>query len=99
MRIWLDPEKMRVRGLTPDDVMEAVESQNMAVSAGSVGAPPTPSDGQFEFTLTAQGRLTTPEEFGSIVIKTTPEGEMLHLSDVPHRAWQPELRRVGSRVG
>lgn len=82
MRIWLDPEKMRVRGLTPDDVMEAVESQNMAVSAGSVGAPPTPSDGQFEFTLTAQGRLTTPEEFGSIVIKTTPEGEMLHLSDV-----------------
>lgn len=82
MRIWLEPEKMRVRGLTPDDVMSAVRSQNMAVSAGSVGASPTPADQQFEFTLTAQGRLTTPQEFGDIIIKTTPEGEMLRLKDV-----------------
>ena len=54
MRVWLDPEKMRVRGISPSDVMAAIESQNMEVSAGSVGAPPDASGQQFEFTLTAQ---------------------------------------------
>ncbi len=82
MRIWLDPEKMRVRGLTPSDVIEVVQSQNMEVSAGSVGAQPAPGNEQFEFTLTTQGRLVTPEEFGNIVIRSTPGGEILRLRDV-----------------
>ncbi len=56
MRVWLDPEKMRVRGVTPADVTAAIESQNMEVSAGSVGAPPAADGQQFEYTLTARGR-------------------------------------------
>ena len=82
MRIWLDPEKMRVRGLTPDDVMEIVRSQNMEVSAGSVGAQPAPGNEQFEFTLTTKGRLTTTEEFGNIVLRSSPGGDILRLRDV-----------------
>lgn len=82
MRIWLDPEKMRVRGLTPSDVIEIVQSQNMEVSAGSVGAQPAPGNEQFEFTLTTQGRLITPEEFGNIVLKSSTGGDILRLRDV-----------------
>ena len=82
MRIWLDPEKMRVRGLTPSDVITAVESQNMEVSAGSVGSQPAPVHDAFEFTLTTEGRLTTPEQFGDIVIKTGADGQLLRLKDV-----------------
>ena len=82
MRVWLDPEKMRVRGLTPDDVYSAIQSQNMEVSAGNVGAPPTGTHNQFQFTLTSQGRLKTAEEFGNIVIRTDADGSMLRLRDI-----------------
>ena len=82
MRVWLDPEKMRVRGLTPSDVYSAIQSQNMEVSAGNVGAPPSNSISQFQFSLTSQGRLKTPEEFGNIVIATNADGSMLRLRDV-----------------
>ncbi|MDE5845690.1 MAG: multidrug efflux RND transporter permease subunit [Muribaculaceae bacterium] len=82
MRVWLDPEMMRVRRITPADVMSAIQSQNMAVSAGSVGAPPVSNDAAFQFTLTSQGRLQTPEEFADIVIRSNPDGSMLRLGDV-----------------
>lgn len=81
MRIWLDPEAMRIRGLEPAEVMTAIQGQNMQVSAGSVGDPPVNSGNQFEFTVTSQGRLTTPEEFANIVIRTDGNG-MLRLRDV-----------------
>ena len=82
MRVWLDPEMMRVRQITPADVMSAIQSQNMAVSAGSVGAPPVSNDAAFQFTLTSQGRLQTPQEFADIVIRSNPDGSMLRLGDV-----------------
>lgn len=81
MRVWLDPEKMRVRGLTPTDVMAAIESQNMEVSAGSVGAPPTDMEQQFEFTLKSQGRLADADEFGNIIIRSDESG-VLRLRDI-----------------
>ncbi len=82
MRVWLDPEKMRVRGVTPADVTAAIESQNMEVSAGSVGAPPAADGQQFEYTLTARGRLTDADEFGNIVIRTGSDGAILRLKDI-----------------
>lgn len=82
MRVWLDPEKMRARGLTPSDVMDAIESQNMQVSAGSVGSEPLAGPEAFEFSLTSQGRLVTAKEFGNIIIRSTPDGEMLRLRDI-----------------
>ncbi len=81
MRVWLDPEMMRVRGVTPDDVMAAIRSQNMEVSAGSVGAPPVNGDEAFQFTLVSKGRLITADEFANIVIRSDGN-KMLRLRDV-----------------
>lgn len=82
MRIWLKPEAMRVRGLTPADVASAIQAQNIQIGAGSVGAPPVDTPESFQYTLTAQGRLTTPEQFGNIVIRTGDDGSLLRLKDV-----------------
>ena len=82
MRVWLDPEIMRIRKLTPADVYSAIQSQNMEVSAGTVGEPPLDRKEAFQFTLTAKGRLTTPDECGNIVIKTLPDGKYLRLKDI-----------------
>lgn len=82
MRVWLDPEKMRVRGLSPADVVSMIQSQNMAVSAGQAGAPPGDANTQFQYTLTSQGRLTQASQFADIVLRTNPDGSMLRLGDI-----------------
>ncbi|MDE5918266.1 MAG: multidrug efflux RND transporter permease subunit [Duncaniella sp.] len=82
MRIWLDPDKMHIRGLTVSDVTEMIRSQNLEVSAGSVGTPPVKEDVQMQYTLTAKGQLQTAEEFGNIVLRSNPDGSILHLKDV-----------------
>ena len=82
MRVWLDPDKMQVRGLTPADVMAMIQSQNLEVSAGSVGTPPVDNGVDFEFTLTAQGQLQTAEEFSNIILRAEPDGSLLHLKDI-----------------
>lgn len=82
MRVWMKPDVMRVRGLVPTDVFNAIRSQNLDVSAGSVGQPPTNESGDFQFTLTSKGRLTSAEEFGNIIIRALPEGGYLRLKDV-----------------
>ncbi len=84
MRVWLDPEKMQMRGLTPSDVAAMIQSQNLEVSAGSVGTPPAESFVETQFTLTAQGQLQTAEEFGNIVLRANPDGSILHLRDIAH---------------
>lgn len=82
MRVWLDPEKMRVRGLTPADVSAMIQSQNLEVSSGSVGTPPAPTGVEFEFTLTSDGQLQTAEQFGNIILRTDSNGSMLRLKDI-----------------
>lgn len=82
MRIWLDPDAMNIRGITPADVISAIEAQNMEVSAGTVGAPPVSTPDAFQFTLTSKGRLTTPEQFGDIILRQGANGALLRLKDV-----------------
>lgn len=82
MRVWLDPAAMQVRGITPADVVSAIESQNMEVSAGTVGAPPMTTDAPFQFTLTSKGRLQTAGQFADIILRTGADGSMLRLKDV-----------------
>ena len=82
MRLWLDPNKVAARGLTAGDVVRAVREQNVQVSAGQLGAEPTPVDSDFLVSINAQGRLSTEEEFGNIVIKSGANGEIVRLSDV-----------------
>lgn len=80
MRVWLDPELMQAHNVTPADVQAAIESQNMEVGAGSVGNPPD-DNAEFSFTLTTKGRLSSPDEFANIVIRSDKTG-MLRLRDV-----------------
>jgi HAE1 family hydrophobic/amphiphilic exporter-1 len=82
MRIWIDPDKAASRGLNAEDIVAALRAQNVQVAAGSIGAPPFGRGGSgFELNVQAQGRLTTPEQFGAIVIKANGEA-ITRVSDV-----------------
>src|SRR3954470_1995885 len=69
MRIWMDPEKLKARNLTTEDVLAAVREQNVQVAAGQVGQYPSPADQAFQYNVTTLGRLSDPEEFGAIILK------------------------------
>ncbi|WP_454852999.1 multidrug efflux RND transporter permease subunit [Rhizobium binxianense] len=82
MRIWLDPDKMLGLRLTADDVVTAIEAQNAQVSAGRIGAQPNPITQQTSATVLVQGQLTSPGEFGAIVLRANPDGSSVRLRDV-----------------
>lgn len=82
MRVWLDPDQLRGLGLTPQDVNNAIQSQSVQAALGQIGAPPLKDEQQFQYTITAQGRLTTPEEFGNIIVRSGDDGGLLYLKDV-----------------
>ena len=79
MRIWLDPDQLRSKDLTTDEVIGAVQQQNVQVAAGQVGQPPIPPGQAFQYSVTTKGRLLSPEEFEGIVIKTDADGRMVRL--------------------
>ena len=83
MRIWLKPDKLAALGMTAADVLAALTEQNAQVAAGVVGVPPQEKAQPFEYTVLVQGRLSKPEEFADIIVKTTPgNGAVVHLKDV-----------------
>jgi multidrug efflux pump len=83
MRIWLDPEKVSARGLTAQDVVQAIQEQNVQVAAGTVGAQPVPVGATaFQYTVNTQGRLADEAAFGEIVIKTGADGRITRVRDV-----------------
>ena len=82
MRIWLDPDRIKSLGMSPSDVVAAVQSQNRQAALGRLGAPPTYDDQQIQFTLTTQGQLKDVREFEQIVIKYKDDGTLVYLRDV-----------------
>jgi multidrug efflux pump len=82
MRMWLDPQKLSARGLTTNDILAAVREQNVQVAAGQIGQPPVPAGQDFQYTMSTLGRLTDPEQFADIIIKTGTSGEVTRLRDV-----------------
>ena len=82
MRVWLDPGKLASRKLIAQDVVRALQEQNLQVAAGQVGMPPSRADQPYQLAVRAQGRLIEPSEFGDIVIQRGPDGELVRLSDV-----------------
>ena len=83
MRIWLDPEAMRIRNISPQQVYQSIQSQNMEVSAGYIGQPiGQDNNNAFQYTLNVQGRLKSPEQFGNIIIRREQDGAMLRLKDI-----------------
>jgi HAE1 family hydrophobic/amphiphilic exporter-1 len=82
MRVWLDPNKLQVRGLMPQDVIQAIQQQSQQVTAGQVGAPPTPPGQAFQYTLNVNGRLDDKTEFEDIIVKTGNSGDVTRVRDV-----------------
>ena len=82
MRVWLDPQKVAERGLSPGDVVREIRAQNVEAATGTVGASPSVPDLDLQLPVNAQGRLTTEEEFGDIVVKTGQNGEITRLRDI-----------------
>ncbi|PCE32777.1 efflux RND transporter permease subunit [Burkholderia ubonensis] len=82
MRIWLDPNRLASRGLTASDAIAAVREQNVQVSAGQLGAEPSPKATDFLVSINVRGRLRTVQEFGDIVLRNGDDGQVVKLSDV-----------------
>src|SRR5499427_232589 len=82
MRVWLDPNKLQVRGLVPQDVIQAIQQQSQQVSAGQVGSPPTPPGQAFQYTLNVNGRLEDASQFENIIVKTGGNGDVTRVRDV-----------------
>jgi HAE1 family hydrophobic/amphiphilic exporter-1 len=83
MRIWLQPDKLALLGLTPGDVVNALQEQNIQIAAGSVGAPPQNSLQAFEYTVFTNSRLSTEAQFRDIIVRTKPsDGSIVYLKDV-----------------
>ncbi len=82
MRIWLDPEKLAIRNLTAGDVIDALRGQNVQVAAGVINQPPVPQPGAFQLNVETEGRLTTPEAFGNIIVKSEENGRVVRVRDV-----------------
>ncbi|HEX2584477.1 MAG TPA: efflux RND transporter permease subunit [Steroidobacteraceae bacterium] len=82
MRIWLDPNKLNAYSLTPGDIISAVQAQNAQVSIGQLGGMPSVPGQQLNATITAMGRLQTPEQFSNIIVRSNYRGSVLRLGDV-----------------
>ncbi len=82
MRIWFDMDRLVALNLAPADIIAVIQSQNVQAAVGRVGARPTSDATQFQLSVQTQGRLTTPEQFGNIVIRANPDGSVLRVHDV-----------------
>src|SRR5579883_2323547 len=82
MRLWVKPDQLSKLGVTVPDVVSAIQSQNTVNPAGQIGMNPVPKGQEFTYSVKAQGRLTSPEEFGDIVIRETPDGGTVRVKDV-----------------
>ncbi len=82
MRIWVRPDTLARLQLTVLDVVNAIQAQNVVNPAGQIGAEPAPPGQEFTYNVTAQGRLTTPEQFGEIIVRAEPDGSLVRVKDV-----------------
>lgn len=82
MRIWLNPDRLAIRNVTPSDIVAAIQAQNIQVAAGSVGAEPLEKKEAYQYTLETKGLLIDEEEFGNIIVKALPDGKYLRIKDL-----------------
>jgi HAE1 family hydrophobic/amphiphilic exporter-1 len=82
MRVWLDPGKLKARDLTTQDVVAAIQEQNVQVAAGQIGQPPVPEDQTFQYPINTLGRLSDVDQFEDIIVKTGPDGSMIRVKDI-----------------
>ena len=82
MRVWVQTDRLTGLNLTTDDIVKAIQSQNAQAAVGRIGARPVSDDQQFQLNIQTKGRLTSPEEFAQIILRTNPDGSVLRLGDV-----------------
>src|SRR5881398_44420 len=82
MRLWVKPDQLAKLGITVPDIITAVQKQNTVNPAGQIGGEPIPNGQKFTYTVRAQGRLQTPEEFGEIVVRANPDGSFVRVKDI-----------------
>ena len=82
MRLWVKPDQLAKLGITVPDVVSAIQTQNTVNPAGQIGAAPIPKGQEFTYSVRAQGRLTSPEEFEQIVVRENPNGGVVRVKDV-----------------
>src|SRR5271170_4146237 len=82
MRLWVNPDQLAKLGITVTDIANAIKAQNTVNPAGQVGGEPAPRDQQFTYAVLAQGRLASPEEFGNVIVRETPNGGIVRVKDV-----------------
>jgi HAE1 family hydrophobic/amphiphilic exporter-1 len=84
MRVWIKPDMLGKLGLVPADIISAIKEQNIQAPAGKIGGAPTPKEQEFTTTLSAPGRLVTPEDFENIIIRQTATGAVVRVKDIGH---------------
>src|SRR5262249_25605061 len=94
-RAWLDPDKMAALGIDVSDVLTAISEQNLQVAAGQIGQPPAPKGQQFQLTVNTLGRLTTPEQFGDIILKAAQGNPLVQSSPTGMTALRPASGSIG----
>jgi hydrophobic/amphiphilic exporter-1 (mainly G- bacteria), HAE1 family len=82
LRVWLDPDKLASYGLTSSDVVQAIQAQNVQVSSGAIGQEPTTSGGAFQITVNTQGRFQDVAQFRRVIVRSTPNGQLVRVQDV-----------------
>jgi multidrug efflux pump len=82
MRLWLKPEKLNAYNLAPSDVMQAVRAQNVQLATGELGQAPAEQGQQFNAVIVTRGRMTTPQEFGDVIVRAKPDGSTVRVRDV-----------------
>ena len=98
MRVWVDPQKLVGYGLSMSQVNSALASQNMVISGGLLGSPPNPDSQRTVAPLTVNGQLTTPEEFGAIVLRANPDGSSVRIRDVARVELGSDNYQFGARL-
>ena len=98
MRVWLRPDRLAQLGMTPTDVVNAIQDQNIQAPAGQIGAAPSPPGQEFTYTVRAPGKFTTPEEFGDIIVRQTEDGAVVRIKDVGSVELGSEYYKAFSRM-
>jgi HAE1 family hydrophobic/amphiphilic exporter-1 len=98
MRYWVKPDQLAKLNLTVADIVTAIQAQNTVNPAGQIGAEPAPQGQDFTYSVRAQGRLASPEEFGAVVLRANPDGSMVRLRDVARVELGAQLYNVLGRL-
>jgi multidrug efflux pump len=98
MRIWLNPDRLHAYGLSPAQVLATVQSQNVQVATGSIGAVPTVPDQQMSINVSVPGRFTSQEQFENIILRTDPNGTTVRLRDVARLELGPYAYGLDDKV-